>query len=437
VSYRSRFFSAYLDPVVAKEQIAALVREYPALCRLETLPHRTHGYWGDRVEVHGRQEMVALHITAAPDPAQVPAVLVMRSHHAREWINTIAVLELAYQLAENYRPSDPDPRVQQIVQLLDRVAFIVVPESNPDGALRTFFDAGSRMWRKNLRPAVGGGCVGVDCNRNYPVYFGEAGSSPDACTEIAHGPTALSEPESANIADLVNRYRNIVFAIDSHSSGEKIFRPTAAGGTYTPSLPVKEADEANYRILEAAMNRAIRTVKGIQYGVGSTSNHAGTTDEFLFFAQAVYGFDLECGTEFQPPISEALASAQEVVQASLAVGQVALGGAGIDVAALLARRRDLVVPDFALPRVGTVDLTFDQAVAATRSWSPLDQRRFFARLGALGSVLTDAEVLSLLQQGFDVDEDARPGPRLIVSPNDITRLLALGYQVTVVSQAEQ
>ena len=121
----------------------------------------------------------------------------------------------------------------------------------------------------------------------------------------------------------------------------------------------------------------------------------------------------------------------------LALGQVALGGAGIDIAALLARRRDLIVPDFALPRVGTVDLSFDQAVAATRSWSPLDQRRFFVRLGALGSVLTDDEVLSLLQQGFDVDEDARPGPRLIVSPNDITRLLALGYQITVMGQAEQ
>ena len=47
VSYRSHFFSAYFDPVVAKELIEALPRGYPALCRLEILPHRTHGYWGD------------------------------------------------------------------------------------------------------------------------------------------------------------------------------------------------------------------------------------------------------------------------------------------------------------------------------------------------------------------------------------------------------
>src|SRR5262245_18651446 len=112
VSYKSKFVLAYIDPIAAREQVTALAARFPSLCRIEVLPHETHGYWGENVSARGRKQMVALHITAAPDPAKAPAVLLMRSHHAREWINTIAVLEMAYQLIENYRPSDPDPQVQ-------------------------------------------------------------------------------------------------------------------------------------------------------------------------------------------------------------------------------------------------------------------------------------------------------------------------------------
>lgn len=176
MSFKAGFMQGYLDPLQVRDRIEDLARRFPELCRQETLPFETHGYWGDRQDARGRQKMTVLHVTSPRGPQTKPAVLLMRSPHAREWINAIAAVEAALQLVENYRPDDRDPRVQETVKLLDEVVFMIVPEGNPDGALSTFFDGGRRMWRKNLRPSPGG-CFGVDCNRNYPKYFGEAGSS--------------------------------------------------------------------------------------------------------------------------------------------------------------------------------------------------------------------------------------------------------------------
>ena len=119
--------------------------------------------------------MHLLRITAPNGAGPKPAVLLMRSHHAREWINALAIVETTRQLVENYRPADSDAMVQAVVRILDAVEILVVPESNPDGARLSFFDQGRRMWRKNLRPSVPPACPGVDCNRNFPRYFGGEG----------------------------------------------------------------------------------------------------------------------------------------------------------------------------------------------------------------------------------------------------------------------
>jgi hypothetical protein len=430
MGYRTGFADSYLDPLTVGQRFAALPGLFAGLCRLEALPHPTHGYRGARADLHGQQAMSVLRVTSPAGPAVKPAILLMRSPHAREWINGIAVVEAAHRLLENYRPGDPDPRVQTIVRLLDRVEFMIVPEGNPDGARYSFFDPGRRMWRKNLRPGTGD-CKGVDCNRNYPTFFGGAGASPDACTEIYHGPRPLSEPESANIADLVGRNRNILFAIDSHSSGQALFRPQPTGGTHIGSLPVPVADDAIYRNLEGAMNARIATVAGTQYATGSTSNHAGTSDEYFFFAHNIFGFDLECGRDFQPPVADALVAAAEVVEAMLALGLCAAGETGLDIEALLARRAGLDVPAIPAP-----DIVSSPADSAETPLPPEKWRRYRVTVAPTAPERQVEEGLALLAEGFDVDEDVGAGISAIVSEEELDSLRRRGAQVSVESDID-
>src|SRR5690242_14279063 len=105
MSFRTGFVMDYLDPLQVGAEIDALVASFPNLCRLETLPHRTHGYQGGRVEARGPQPMHVLRLAVPGAASPRPAVLLMRSHHAREWSNSMAVVEAAHQLVENYRPN--------------------------------------------------------------------------------------------------------------------------------------------------------------------------------------------------------------------------------------------------------------------------------------------------------------------------------------------
>ena len=89
---------------------------------------------------------------------------------------------------------------------------------------------------------------------------------------------------------MVGQHRNIVFAVDSHSSGQALFRPNPNGGTYISSLPVPLGDDAIYSRLEELMNAEIVKVAGVEYRTGTTSNHAGTSDEYFYFDHAIFGF---------------------------------------------------------------------------------------------------------------------------------------------------
>ena len=429
MTFLSRFVTKYLNPLEVEAEINALVEEFSDLCRLEALPFLSHGYEGERVEARGQHPTRVLRVTAPDSTTTKPAVLLMRSHHAREWINPLAIIEVARQLVENFKPGDTDARVQEITRILERVEFLIIPESNPDGARLSFFDEGRRMWRKNLRPPeVAGGCAGVDCNRNFPNFFGEAGSSGVPCAETYRGPSALSEPEATNIAALVESERNIIFAVDSHSFGQAIFRPSLAGGEFVGPEPLSAEDDATYRHLEDRMNARIVTVQGTQYTTGSTSNHAGTTDEFLFFSHHIFGFDLECGRDFQPPVEEAVTAALEVAQAVKMLGMCAAGETGLDIAALLARRQQEPPTD---------ENTATGPILAAKSLEvealpPEDWRRFKVRCEALPDTPTSEQVRVLDDRGLDRVGGARERVfRFIASNSDLESLVEMGYEPVV------
>jgi hypothetical protein len=229
--------------------------------------------------------------------------------HAREWMNPLIAVEFASQLLANYDPASADPGVQAINALVDGLDVLIVPVLNPDGLTYSVHDDAG--WRKN-RHNNGGGCSGVDNNRNYEVYFGGAGSSGLPCDETYRGAFALSEAENRNIRWVLEQFPNVLVGVDLHSYGEQILRPNPAGGSFIAAEPVAAADEAIYSGLETALRAAIQSVNGVAYSLGSTSNHAGPSDEYMFFAHRVFGFNTECGDDFQPPWADAVPVIAEV-----------------------------------------------------------------------------------------------------------------------------
>ena len=328
------FVDGYLDAGGVASRIAALAAEFPALCHLGTLPENTEGYDGSVSALAGPAAVQLLRLTDDPADRARPALLLVCGTHAREWINPLIAVEFAEQLLRNHDPASADPQVLEITRILQQGEVLIVPVMNPDGFNFSFHDDAG--WRKNRRSNPGApACPGVDNNRNYEVFFGEAGSSSSECSGTHRGPFAFSERENRNLKFIAENFPNILIAVDSHSQGERIFRPIATGGSFVASLPVSPEDELVYQQLEAAANAAIQSVSGKTYATGTTSNHAGTSDEYFFFAHRAFAFDFECALSFQPPIASALVSVQEVTAALRAL---AIKAIDLDVAATVPAR---------------------------------------------------------------------------------------------------
>lgn len=304
------FVSGYLDGEEVATELAAFAAAHPGLCTLSTLPFPTSGYDGSFAPALGPASVLLLRITTTPASASKPGFLLIAGTHAREWLNPLIALEFAGQLLANYDPTSTDPDVQAMTALVGASDVFVVAALNPDGLTYSVHDDAG--WRKNRR-VNGGGCAGVDNNRNYEVYFGGAGSSGNPCSDTYRGPSAMSEPENRNVRWVLEQFPNILVGVDAHSYGQLVLRPNPAGGSFTPSEPVSAADEAVYAGLETTLQTAIQAVNGNVYGLGTTSNHAGPSDEYLFFAHRAFGFNTECGTSFQPPWAQALPVITEVV----------------------------------------------------------------------------------------------------------------------------
>ncbi|MET0650805.1 MAG: M14 family zinc carboxypeptidase [Pyrinomonadaceae bacterium] len=319
------FVSEYLDAVGIAAAFADLHASFPALTTLTNLPETTTGYDGSEPGLGGAAPVKLFRITNTPALSTKPGLLIVAGLHAREWAPPLAAIEFASQLLNNYDPTSADPDVIAVNALVEGIDIFIVGAANPDGINYSRHD--EDLWRKNRRPNAGSpGCPGVDLNRNFSIYWGEAGSSSDPCDyQTYHGPSAFSEAENRNIRHIVEQFPNILAAIDCHSYGEDFLRPQPGGGSYIGSEPVPPADDGIYSALETTMNAAIAAVSpGKVYSTGTTSNHAGTFDEYLYFGHRIFAFELEIGEDFQPPIADALVSVQEAAGAMRALAQETL-----------------------------------------------------------------------------------------------------------------
>lgn len=80
--------------------------------------------------------------------------------HAREWISTMVVEYLTYQLVDGYKSGEGNA-----TSFLNHYDFWIVPFHNPDGFVYT--QTNNRLWRKNRQPRSNATCTGTDLNRNW------------------------------------------------------------------------------------------------------------------------------------------------------------------------------------------------------------------------------------------------------------------------------
>ena len=79
-----------------------------------------------------------------------PGVFLFCQQHAREWATGLTCEQTAHELVENYA-TDPETK-----QLLDNVEVFISPNSNPDGAHYSMYDASvQRKTLPNYCPATG------------------------------------------------------------------------------------------------------------------------------------------------------------------------------------------------------------------------------------------------------------------------------------------
>lgn len=132
--------------------------------------------------------ITGIHFWGGSGKGVKPAIVIHGTVHAREWIGTMVVEYLAYNLLTNYASSS------EIKAIVDKYDFYFFPVVNPDGFLYT--QTTDRLWRKNRQTTSGSSCVGHDINRNWNYKWSVAGgASTNPCAEDFKGSSAGDTPE--------------------------------------------------------------------------------------------------------------------------------------------------------------------------------------------------------------------------------------------------
>lgn len=325
---------AYMNVTEVQTALQGLSTTYPGTCELILLPNLTH----ENREVHA----VRLGLGALDNR---PGVAFIGGQHAREWgtceicINFAADLLEAYSLNTGLNYGGQSYSASTVRRLMEDAQIFVLPLVNPDG--RHYSQTTFAMWRKNRNPDGP-----VDLNRNYDVLWDfntalHPSASPvvsdDPTSDVYHGASPFSEPETQNVKWLFDTYSQIRWAIDIHSYSKLLYHvwghdqnqvEDPAQNFTNPAFDGQRglADDAAYAeyILPAdlgtqcglvqAMQSALFNVRGITYQTGQSFElyaTTGTLSDYPYSRHIVnpaltktHGFLIEWGTEFQPVWTE-------------------------------------------------------------------------------------------------------------------------------------
>jgi carboxypeptidase T len=322
--------SGYLTNEEIDAAINSMVAAHPTIATRITLPNKT---W------EGRQSL-AVRLRAGTKAAR-PGVLFTGSMHAREWGGADICVAFMLQLVGAYVGGagmtfgGKTFSASQVKTILENLDVFVFPNVNPDGKHHSQYS--DLMWRKNRNPN-GSGPAGVDVNRNFDFLWSSGiGTSSSKGSETYRGAAAFSEPEARNVKYMLDAYPSIRYYVDIHSySGLILYswgddenqganptqnflnaaydgvRGAMGDSAYKEFIP--SLDENTLKGLAGRMRDALHAVRGKSYSVeqsmslyatSATSNDYAYSRSIVSAAnQKVYGFAIEFGDQFVPPIAE-------------------------------------------------------------------------------------------------------------------------------------
>lgn len=199
--------ASYHDYQETLDELQGLVTKFPHLVTRISIGKSLEG-----------RDLAGVRISSKPEADSLPTAIFLGCHHAREHLSVEVPLLMAKYLAEGYATN---PRVKE---LLDTREVWIVPMVNPDGAEHDISSGNYKFWRKNRRDN-GGGTFGVDLNRNYAKGFGGPGASSSPSSDIYHGPSAFSEPETAAVRDFVRSRTKATTLLSFHTFSELVLWP--------------------------------------------------------------------------------------------------------------------------------------------------------------------------------------------------------------------
>ncbi|KAI1739922.1 hypothetical protein F4680DRAFT_458916 [Xylaria scruposa] len=250
-----------------------------------------------------------IHLWGSGGKASKPAIYYHGNVHAREWITSMTVEYITYQLINNY---NNDTAVKAV---LDNYDFYILPIVNPDGFVYT--QTTTRLWRKNRQTRSGTTGVGTDINRNWPYKWDGEGSSTSPGSGHYRGQAPGDTPENTGIrtfGDKLGAGKGIKLYIDWHSYGQYILTP------YGYSCSAKAPNQSKQDSLARSVGTAIAQVHGTRFTTGQTcstlyATAGGSNDYFTDVTTAELAWAIELrdtGTYgFTLPANQIIATGEE------------------------------------------------------------------------------------------------------------------------------
>lgn len=263
-------------------------------------------------------DLRAIHITNPAIPGPKPVFFHMSAIHSREITTPELNMRLIKWLVEGYNVN------ADATWIVDHHDIWIVPVTNPDGHWLVVLGtlppySGEPFWqRKNANRS--NGCTvwppdafsqyGVDLNRNHSFMWNGGGSSPEPCEQTYRGPSAASEPEVAQLQNLVlslipdQRGPGVNDPAPDNTTGLFISTHSAAGLVLYPWGFTDNA-APNEAGLAAIAD------KFVSYN-GYTPCQPpeclyfvnGTSDDWAYGELGVPAYTFEVGTEFMPAYSD-------------------------------------------------------------------------------------------------------------------------------------
>lgn len=160
------------------------------------------------------------------------SILLIGTHHAREWITTQFLMELVKEYAAGYEKEEQIGEYS--AKLLDDISLVIVPMLNPDGVMiqQNGLQGHSiikqlKLWRMNhfsrdfKRWKANG--LGIDLNRQYPADWGALKKWPAwSSYKQYRGKEPIQAKEVKEVVSFTQQLKPIL-SLTYHTSGQEVY----------------------------------------------------------------------------------------------------------------------------------------------------------------------------------------------------------------------